>query len=223
MPNHPKTIFFDVGNTLLFPNRERILAPLYERGLVPTDNQWKALERKTKNEFDDILEHNGRADHSFWWMFYAHLLDELGIEDEAVRNRLVAATRNSENWDNMPAGTREALERIGKNYRIGVISNADGKIAELLDRCGLAECFLSITDSGIVGKEKPDPAIFKSALDELGASPQESLYVGDVYSVDYLGATGSGMQAMLFDVAGAYRDKGLPRVESLKQLEEQLS
>jgi len=222
MPNHPKTIFFDVGNTLLFPNRERILAPLYERGAVPTDDQWKALERKTKNEFDDILEHNGRADHSFWWMFYTHLTNQLGIEDDSVRDSLVAATRTSSNWDNMPSGTRAALERIGKKFRIGVISNADGKIAELLDRCGIAECFLSITDSGIIGREKPDPVIFQAALNELGATPQESLYVGDVYSVDYLGATGAGMQAMLFDVAGAYRDKGLPRVASLSELEEHL-
>jgi hypothetical protein len=36
--------------------------------------------------------------------------------------------------------------------------------------------------------------------------------------VDYLGATAAGMQAMLMDVPGAYRDKGVPRVESLEEL-----
>ena len=51
------------------------------------------------------------------------------------------------------------------------------------------------------------------------ADPAESLYVGDVYSVDYVGAKRAGMQAVLFDVAGAYRDRDLPRVESLPQLE----
>ena len=45
------------------------------------------------------------------------------------------------------------------------------------------------------------------------------LYVGDVYSVDYLGAQGAGMQAMLMDVPGAYRNKGVPRVESLEELD----
>jgi hypothetical protein len=40
--------------------------------------------------------------------------------------------------------------------------------------------------------------------------------------VDYLGATRFGMQAVLFDVAGAYKDDGLPRVESLEQLESML-
>ena len=39
--------------------------------------------------------------------------------------------------------------------------------------------------------------------------PAESLYVGDVYSVDYVGARNAGMQAVLFDVAGAYRERGV--------------
>jgi FMN phosphatase YigB (HAD superfamily) len=53
----------------------------------------------------------------------------------------------------------------------------------------------------------------------MNAQPVESVYVGDVYSVDYLGARNAGMDAVLFDIAGAYCDRGLPRVESLEQLE----
>lgn len=53
----------------------------------------------------------------------------------------------------------------------------------------------------------------------MNASPDESLYVGDVYSVDYAGARNAGMEALLFDVAGAYREGDAPRVESLEQLE----
>ena len=51
------------------------------------------------------------------------------------------------------------------------------------------------------------------------ARADESLYVGDLYSVDYLGARNAGMEAVLFDVSGAYRDRELPRVESIEQLE----
>jgi FMN phosphatase YigB (HAD superfamily) len=43
--------------------------------------------------------------------------------------------------------------------------------------------------------------------------------VGDVYSVDYVGARQAGIEAVLFDVAGAYRERDLPRVESLIGLE----
>jgi putative hydrolase of the HAD superfamily len=111
------------------------------------------------------------------------------------------------------------LLRLRTEYRLGVISNADGKISEVLDRSGIADCFETITDSGIVGKEKPHPAIFEAALNSLGVTPLESLYTGDVYSVDYLGATRFGMRGVLFDGAGAYKGNGLPRVESLEQLE----
>jgi putative hydrolase of the HAD superfamily len=91
-----------------------------------------------------------------------------------------------------------------------------------LERCGIADCFRTITDSGLVGYEKPHPAIFEVALRGMGVAPEQSLYVGDMYSVDYAGATGAGMQAILFDVPGAYRGSGLPRVESLEELEQKI-
>jgi len=210
-------IFFDVGNTLLFPNRARILAPLPEDRHPPLQ-RWQALERRTKQDFDRGMM-GGKVDHSFWWTFHTHLLDALNVPADGVRHVLVENTQQSANWDQILPGTREALERIGQQYSTAVISNADGKIHAVLRRCGIADCFRSITDSGIVGSEKPHPAIFDAALREMKAEPAESLYVGDVYSVDYVGARNAGMEAVLFDVAGAYRERGLPRVESLSELE----
>jgi HAD superfamily hydrolase (TIGR01509 family) len=213
----PRTIFFDVGNTLLFPNRREILSPL-SVNLQPTLSQWQALERKTKNEFDRGMQ-GGRIDHSFWWTFHTYLLQEANAFNEELREQLVKNTQFSANWDQILPGTRESLERIGARHGIAVISNADGKIEAVLRRCGIFDCFQSVTDSGIVGEEKPNPAIFHAALAQMKAQPAESLYVGDVYSVDYVGARNAGMDAILFDVAGTYRDRNLPRVESLEELE----
>jgi putative hydrolase of the HAD superfamily len=164
---------------------------------------------------------DGAADHSFWWMFYSQLLSEIGLQNnaDAIRDQLVTGVRNSGNWDQIRPGTAERLREIGKRYPIAVISNADGRIEDVLRKCGIAECFRTITDSGLVGYEKPHPEIFRQALKSMNAAPEESLYVGDVYSVDYLGATGAGMLAVLMDVPGAYRDKGVPRVESLEELQ----
>lgn len=210
-------IFFDVGNTLLFPNRARILAPLSEDKQA-TLHAWQALERRTKKEFDQGLI-GGQIDHGFWWTFHTHLLNEISAFDEALRDELVVNTQNSSNWDQILPGTREALDRIREEYGIAVISNSDGRINLVLQRCGICDCFACITDSGNVGHEKPHPAIFAAALREMKADPAESLYVGDVYSVDYIGARNAGMQAVLFDVAGAYREQEHPRVESLAELE----
>ncbi|HVO64274.1 MAG TPA: HAD family hydrolase [Terriglobales bacterium] len=220
---HPnlEVILFDVGNTLLFPNWERILAPLAKLGILPTHEQLQAIERRTKNEFDEMVTH-GTVDHGYWQLFYSHLLNLLGVQENGVGRALNEATRQSSNWDRVRPGTREILQQIGSAYRIGVISNADGKIAEVLKVCGICDCFLSITDSGLIGHEKPHPAIFAAALEAMNVPPQRALYVGDVYAVDYLGARNTGMQAVLFDVAGAYRERGLPRVESLQQLQQLL-
>jgi FMN phosphatase YigB (HAD superfamily) len=212
----PRVIFFDVGNTLLFPNRTKILAPIATRH-HPTLEQWQALERRTKLEFDQNMV-GGRADHSFWWMFHTYLLEQLG-QESGLREALVANTQNSAHWDQILPGTREALARIGRSFRIAVISNSDGGIEKVLSRSGIAECFESITDSGNVGIEKPRAEIFEAALRVMQARAEESLYVGDVYSLDYVGARNAGMQAVLFDVAGTYSDRDLPRVESLAQLE----
>ncbi|MGA7909512.1 MAG: HAD family hydrolase [Candidatus Sulfotelmatobacter sp.] len=212
-----RVIFFDVGNTLLFPNRASILAPLAE-ARRPTLAQWQALERRTKQEFDQGML-GGRVDHSFWWSFHTYLLQSLDTVDESMRNALVENTQSSANWDQILPGTREALDRIRRLYRTAVISNADGKIDEVLARCGIADCFESITDSGIVGFEKPRAEIFAAALQAMQARAGDSLYVGDVYSVDYVGARNAGMQAVLFDVAGTYREQEVARVESLRELE----
>lgn len=214
-------IFFDVGNTLLFPNRARMLAPL-SAAQHPSLERWQALERRTKQEFDAGMR-SGKIDHGFWWTFHTYLLQELNALDDGVRNTLVENTQNSANWDQIFPETRDALDRIKRDYGIAVISNADGKIDAVLRRCGICDCFASITDSGIVGHEKPHPAIFEAALRQMNAPPDESLYVGDVYSVDYVGARNAGMDAVLFDVAGAYRERDFPRVESLAELESWLN
>jgi HAD superfamily hydrolase (TIGR01549 family) len=212
----PRVIFFDVGNTLLFPNRATMLAPL-SADRHPTLEQWQFLERKTKQEFDQGMQ-SGDIDHGFWWTFHTYLLEDLAA-NLALREALVENTQKSANWDQILPSTRAAIVRIKQKFRIAVISNADGKIEQVLSRCGIADCFESITDSGIVGIEKPRREIFESALRSMNASADESLYVGDVYSVDYVGARDAGMQAILFDVAGAYRDRNEPRVESLGELE----
>lgn len=215
-------LFFDIGNTLLFPNRPKMLSPI-PTDRHPTLSQWQALERRTKAEFDRDMQ-RGRVDHSFWWIFHSYLLEDLNENrDDETRKTLVQElvqnTQNSANWDQILPDTRAALDRIRKRFRIAVISNADGRIENILSHCGIADCFETITDSGIVGLEKPRPEIFYAALKTMNARADESLYVGDVYSVDYAGATRAGMQAVLFDVAGAYRDRKEPRVESLAQLE----
>ena len=201
-----RVIFFDVGNTLLFPNRTKMLAPI-ANDRHPTLEQWQALERKTKTEFDQSMQ-SGRSG--------SRLLVDLSqspfVGPGRVRRRRDSGvgakySRLGELGSDSARDARSYWIESARNFRIAVISNADGKIEKILTRCGIADCFETITDSGIVGYEKPRREIFEAALKTMNARADESLYVGDVYSVDYVGATNAGMQAILFDVAGAYRER----------------
>ena len=146
---------------------------------------------------------SGNSDGSV--SFRAHANNQLVTADNAGSSPLIANRTAVGPWESFD-----------------LISNADGKIDAVLQRCGIEDCFASIIDSGKVGHEKPYPAIFEMALREMKAAAAKSLYVGDVYSVDYVGARNAGMQAVLFDVAGAYREREFPRVESLVGLEDWL-
>lgn len=216
------TLFFDAGNTLIFPNLERTLAPLTARGLHPTTEQLHASERAAKQKLDETNTEGKTAngtDFEYWHEYYSQLLRQLNFSDPAICAALVRESRISANWNRLAPRTLEVLERLSKRFRLGIISNADGHIAEVLESVGIARCFESVTDSGIVGQEKPHPAIFQAAIRSLGIAPVESVYVGDIYSVDYLGAKAAGMEVILMDVSGTYRGRDLPRVESLAEIE----
>src|SRR5438309_9514285 len=55
---------------------------------------------------------------------------------------------------------RPVLERVGRRYRLGVVSNFTGNLAPCLDELGLARLFTAVSDSAVVGAAKPDPRIF---------------------------------------------------------------
>src|SRR5438477_2360747 len=136
-----KALFFDVGNTLLFPNRNQMLHALHQRQVFPSDDLLKEIERRTKREFDSLLESHSAIDHGFWHIFYSRLLEELRLPGDPAHADLVSRTRISANWSEIRPGTRESLQRLAKHHRLAVISNADGKIADVLARCGIADCF----------------------------------------------------------------------------------
>lgn len=101
-------------------------------------------------------------------------------------------------WCSIRDQTREALQRLrAAGLRLGVVSNSDGRVAEALQAAGLSDFFDVVIDSKLVGIEKPDPRIFQAALAALAVRPEESLYVGDLYEVDVVGARAAGIEPVL--------------------------
>src|SRR5438270_9169414 len=213
-----EVVFFDVGNTLLFPDHEKTLAPLWNRGIHPTEAQLFAAERVARQDMDLIVSQTRKVDQQYWESYYAHLLRTLKVNDISLRLELVSLARTSSNWSRMLPGTIEVLELMKTKYRLGVISNSDGRMAERLASIGLGKYFEHVIDSGNVGYEKPAPQIFQVALAAMPVVADRALYLGDIYSIDYLGAQKVGMSAMLMDVAGVYATRNLPRIAALDEL-----
>ena len=94
----------------------------------------------------------------------------------------------------------QALQEQG--LQLGVISNWDERLHPLLERLGLSPYFRLIQASGDLGRHKPDPVIFHTVLNKLGAAPEECLHVGDSWREDVEGAQGAGMSGVLIDRSG---------------------
>ena len=107
---------------------------------------------------------------------------------------------------------------LKQQYRLAVISNSDGGIQDAIAAAGIADCFECIIDSAHVGVEKPDPAIFRAGLDAMQIQPGESVYVGDVYAIDVLGARSVGMRAILIDPFAVCDHQDCPRISTLSEL-----
>jgi putative hydrolase of the HAD superfamily len=82
------------------------------------------------------------------------------------------------------------LERLG--LRLAVVSNWDVALTGYLEQLGLAGHFATVVTSAEAGAPKPDPRIFRLALERLGARPERALHVGDS-EADEEGARAAGM------------------------------
>ncbi|MBB6637469.1 HAD family hydrolase [Cohnella thailandensis] len=109
-----------------------------------------------------------------------------------------------------------------RGYKLGIVSNYYGNLAEALEQTKLAPLFDSAIDSDVVGLEKPDPRIFRLCCDELEVEPAEAVYVGDMPPYDVDGAIRAGLLPILLDPCGIWKEAGdyahIPNIRSLDEL-----
>lgn len=173
----------------------------------------------------DRPEHiQATKDKDRWKVYFREMLDRIGRLDEARFAAICGAIEEEHRrlnlWQRVAPGTGDllfALEERG--YRLGVISNSDGRVRSILERNDLLIHFSAVIDSHLVGVEKPDPAIFHMGAAALGVEPSRCLYVGDIYHVDVVGARAAGFFPVLLDPAGNHVDKDCLRIHSLTDLE----
>ena len=101
------------------------------------------------------------------------------------------------------ADVRPALDGLAaRGLRLGVVSNWDCGLADVLTDLGIARHFEAIVPSAAVGIPKPGPEVFEEALRRLGVDPRHALHIGDRPEIDGVGATTAGISSTMIDRTG---------------------
>jgi putative hydrolase of the HAD superfamily len=175
-----------------------------------------------------IVRNGGPSDDASRWIAYGNTLlarlDCTGEHADAVRELVMKRHHDGLLWTYTEAGTLDTLQRLrDAGYTVGVVSNADGRVASFLDRAGLARLLDFIVDSGAVGVEKPDARIFRIACEHAGVSPDQAVHVGDIYDIDVVGARAAGVTPILVDPDDLYAEADCERIRNIAELPDWLA
>ena len=214
-----RAVLFDAGGTLIHVDGQRLCRAADLSYAAP---QFAHAEAAATARVRDWIErHPGSKDAERLPYFLESLLRGLGIEDASSLQRAarkVAQEHGRANlWSRPSQGAAETLTALqARGYRLGVVSNADGRVRQLLEEAGIASLLEIIVDSAEVGVEKPDPRIFLTATERLWLPASACAYVGDIYEIDVVGAESAGLTAVLIGDGPA--PESVRRVTALPEL-----
>jgi putative hydrolase of the HAD superfamily len=229
-----KAAFFDLYQTLICyrPPREEVLSKvLKELGIEVTP---EALLHPIviADEFIyqeharlPIRKRNDDEKNALWGQYQAIVLKEAGIEPNKELIRGVLGRMQQVKFEMaLFDDVLPALSQLkNKGLILGLISNVDNDITPVLSRLGLKPLLQVVVTSQDAGCNKPKPEIFREAARRAGIQTQEAIYIGDQYQIDVIGANEAGMQGILIDRGGYFKEAiKEPKIQSLYQLTELL-
>ncbi len=223
-------VFFDAGGTILDPHpsfAELFALTSAEHGFEIEAEKVSEVQERIAPHLVELLDEAGlehgptlsmEASRRFWTFTYSRFLTELGIADADMPDRLYETFSSSSSYrlydDVRP--TFDALEDAG--YRVGLISNFDSWLQKMLVEMEIGHVFDTAVISGIEGIEKPDPAIYRLAVERAGVHPSRAVHIGDSPTMDMEPARAAGLTPVLLDRAGRYPAAPYDRLEDLKGL-----
>jgi HAD superfamily hydrolase (TIGR01509 family) len=222
-----ETIFLDAGGVLAFPNWERVAAILAAHGIGVEPLALAAGDHLAKFQIDVGSYVGTSTDGDRWHRYFELVFARAGIRPDSRIDAAIDTMRGYHNahnlWESVPENVRPALVRLRKlGLCLAVVSNANGTVADAFERVGLSEHVDMIIDSHYEGVEKPDPRLFRIALERAGAHADTTIHIGDLFHVDVTGARAAGIRAVLLDAADLYKAYDCQRVGSLTEFVDRL-
>lgn len=219
--NEAQTVLLDAGGVLLdldYGYLRRLLGAHSHRA---TEAELSFAEAHARLEVDRRVRGGGRVGDG-WRDYFLFLLSRIGAPPdlrESIIDSLWEAHQRVGIWTVPVEGALDAVKELKRmGVRLGVVSNAEGRVEKDLEFAGYVGVFETVVDSHLVGVEKPDPEIFRIALERLGARPETTVYLGDVPAVDVNGARAAGITPILLDRHDLYPAAEVPRLRSVTEL-----
>lgn len=224
-----RTILFDFDGTLVFhqPDSFDVISAYCAEVGQPLDAAAKRRGRRMRHEYfvDPVIRDHidGLSPDEFWEHFNRFLLEGMGIEGDLEQ----MARELGDRFDRVElayhcpsAGCRTLTELRARGYGLGLITNRENvpRFYELLAEMQLGGYFGLTLASGEVGISKPNPGIFHAAMERLGAVAAETIYVGDNYWADAVGARRAGITPVLLDPHQLFPDADCPVLERIDEL-----
>lgn len=231
--HHIKAVFFDLDGTLRHSVPEG--AQVFDEYLITLGHRLteEARQRAMRWEYlywansadlrDDLLAHSADTDN-FWIEYSRRRLVAIGLSPASARE---LAPQVSAHMGEMykpesivPEEVRRLLSALKEaGYILAVISNREKPFHELLASHNLGEFFHFSLAAGEVDIYKPDPGIFKHALERADVSAHETVYVGDNYFADVVGSCRAGLQPVLYDPNGIFPEADCTVIKSFDELD----
>jgi len=218
-----KAIFFDAGGTLIHLDAPRICSLITdELGCSLSAEHFPHAQSRAMRRVAELVEEGAGSTEKLKRQFYSTLLPAIGVTENHLERAIDLALNLAQSemlWRSTSQGTAEALTQLkNRGLRLAVVSNSDGRIELAFHQAGLFDHFEFFIDSFLVGVEKPDPRIFQIALERAQIAADEAVYVGDLYSVDVVGARRAGLVPVLFDPDSLNEDADCLRIQSIGEL-----
>jgi len=223
-----QAVFFDAGETLVHPYPS--FPELFAR--LVAEEGYTVDPKRLREGLATVTDHFAKASREgvrwstspelsreFWLDVYRLLLERIGLgAPDGLAERLYGEFTTLSNYRLFPdvPATLERLHRA--KLKVGLVSNFEEWLEQLLESLEVAGCFDVTVISGVEGVEKPDLRIFRLALHRAGVEAKEAVYVGDSPAFDTDPAASIGMLGVLLDRRERFPHHKGPRITSLGEL-----
>jgi len=228
----PRVIFFDAADTLFHVKGSvgEVYVSLARKYGVTTDRDTiqqafvKAFDAAPPPVFAAQDPQEIKSCERLWWFDVVHyVFYRVGMFEgfDEYFEEVFAYFAKPNAWALYPetVSTLATLDAWG--LALGIVSNFDSRLYEILIGLGIDRFFESVTISSVAGAAKPSPKIFQRALQKHGVTAGEALHVGNSLRDDVRAAAAAGLWGVLLDRHG--RETIPPEVVAIKSLSDVLT